>query len=220
MPEAEAPGHVGRVNEIEPQEFIDRVHRRSLGRGGRGRRQLGLERVARHRRAFEHQARVLGQQRELFGQRGGDGGRDADAGQRDLGRPSDRSGALERPGELLQVEGVAAALLVKDGCARRRRTASPRNSSSLNEASERRARSGSAPPRGAPARARPRAAPAVWRGRSATAMSTAAAGGRRSSAPSSSTDAESAQWRSSSTSTSGAGAASRLRSSRTARWLR
>ena len=43
----------------------------------------------------------------------------------------------------------------------------------------------------------------VWRGRSATAVSTAAAGGRRSSAPRSSTDAGSAQWKSSSTSTSG-----------------
>ena len=51
-------------------------------------------------------------------------------------------------------------------------------------------------------------------------MSTAAAGGRRSNAPSSSTDAESAQWKSSSTSTSGFVAASCSSSACTARWLR
>ena len=60
----------------------------------------------------------------------------------------------------------------------------------------------------------------VWRGRTAKAISTAVAGGRRRSAPSSSTEAESAQWMSSSTSTSGVGVPSRSRSARTARWLR
>ena len=72
MPKAEAPGHVGRAHEIEPQELVDRVHRRGLGHRGRGRRQLGLERIARDRRSFEHEARGVRQQRELLAERRGD----------------------------------------------------------------------------------------------------------------------------------------------------
>ena len=54
--EAEASGHVGGANQIELQELVDRVHRRRLRCGGRGGRQLGLERIARHRRSFEHES--------------------------------------------------------------------------------------------------------------------------------------------------------------------
>ena len=60
----------------------------------------------------------------------------------------------------------------------------------------------------------------VWCGRTPSAMSTGEAGGRRSSDPRSSTDAESAHWTSSSTRTSGLGSASHPRSSHAARWLR
>ena len=52
------------------------------------------------------------------------------------------------------------------------------------------------------------------------AMSTGAAGGRRSNAPSNSIDAESAQWKSSSMSTSGLVFARSSKSARTARCVR
>ena len=81
MSEAKAAGHVGGANEIELQELVDGVHRRRLRHGGRGRRQFGLEWIARHRRSFEHEASAVGQQRELFAQRGGDRGWDLEAGQ-------------------------------------------------------------------------------------------------------------------------------------------
>ncbi len=72
VPEAKPPWHVRLADEIELQELVDGVHRRLLGRGRRGRGQLGLEGVTRHRGAIQHQARRLGQQCELLGQRGGD----------------------------------------------------------------------------------------------------------------------------------------------------
>ena len=54
--EAEPSGHVGRPNQIDAQELVDCVHRRSLGCGGGSSRQFGLERIAGHRRSFEHEA--------------------------------------------------------------------------------------------------------------------------------------------------------------------
>ena len=68
--------------------------------------------------------------------------------------------AVERPRELLEVEGVAAALLVERRPRRRASTASPSSCASLLGRRARRARGGSACPRGARARARPPGAPA------------------------------------------------------------
>ncbi len=81
VPEAEAPGHVGAAHEIKLQEFVDCVRRRRLRRGGRGRRQLGLEGIARHRGSFEDEASAVRQQPELLAQRGGDRRWDIEAGQ-------------------------------------------------------------------------------------------------------------------------------------------
>ena len=58
MAEPEAPRDVGDADEVELQELVDGVHRRSLGHVRRGGGQLGLERIARHRGSFEHQAAV------------------------------------------------------------------------------------------------------------------------------------------------------------------
>ncbi len=117
VPEAEASRHVGGANEIELQELVDRVHRRRLGRRGRGRRQLGLERIARHRRSFEHEAcrrptaaRALRSARRR--RRTGPRWPVSEISGAGVAPPC----ALERPGELLEVERVAAALLVEDGC--------------------------------------------------------------------------------------------------------
>ena len=51
--EPEAPRHVGRADEIDVQELVDRVHRRGLGDGGCGSRQVQLEGIAGHRRSLE-----------------------------------------------------------------------------------------------------------------------------------------------------------------------
>ena len=74
MPEAEAPRHVGRADEVETQQLVERIERRGVARGRGRRRELGLERVAGHGRALEHAAARRRQQRELLGQRGGDHG--------------------------------------------------------------------------------------------------------------------------------------------------
>ena len=79
MPEAEAPRHVGGANEIEPQELVDRVHRRRLGR----RRPPPPPARARTDRPPPPRPRGRGARRptaaQLLAQRGGDGGRNADA---------------------------------------------------------------------------------------------------------------------------------------------
>jgi hypothetical protein len=79
--EPEAPGYVGGTDEVEPEELVDCMHPRRLRCGGGRGRQLRLEWIARHRGSFEHEASDVGQQCELFGQRGGDRRRDAEAGQ-------------------------------------------------------------------------------------------------------------------------------------------
>ena len=110
--------------------------------------------------------------------------------------------AVERARELLEVERVAAALRVERVC-RRAVDRLAEQLARLARASARRARAASSAP---PRCARSSAAASrsgTWRGRTASAISTGAAGGRRSSAPSSSSEPESAQCRSSSTSTSG-----------------
>jgi hypothetical protein len=68
--ETEAPGYVGGTDEVKPQELVDRMHPRRLRCGGGRGRQLWLEWIARHRSSFEHEASDVGQQCELFGQRG------------------------------------------------------------------------------------------------------------------------------------------------------
>ena len=113
MPEAKAPRHIGCANEIELQEFVDRVHRRGLGRGRRRRCELRLERVAGDRRSFEHDACSVREQRELLGQCSGNGGRDADRRRHLRNAAPVRARALERARELLEIERVAAALLVQ-----------------------------------------------------------------------------------------------------------
>ncbi len=176
----------------------------SIARGRRG--QLGRERVARHRRALEHAASVIGEQREFLGQRG-----------RHVAREVAR--APERARELLQVERVAAALVV-DGVggafaeqraglvAAQRRELEPVERARAVRAFERRAAAAPAPGAGA-RRARsapgPRAVGAAARRAARASRSRPSAGrrararaaGARPAAPSSSRTAWCARWRSS-----------------------
>src|SRR5205823_8182641 len=54
------------------------------------------------------------EERELLIKRSGDGGRDVDTCQRDLRAAARSTLASGGPGELLEIEGVATALLVED----------------------------------------------------------------------------------------------------------
>ena len=114
MPEAEPPGNVRVANEVQPQQLVEPFDRRLLdGSGGRG-SELGIERVPRDGGAFENEARLAGEQGELLGERRGDSRRHVDACERGVGHCSRGSGGtVGRPRELLEVEGVAAAVLVE-----------------------------------------------------------------------------------------------------------
>ncbi len=115
VPEAEAPGNVCLTDEIQAQQLVDRVDRRRLGgSGGRG-GQLGIEGLSRDGSALEDEARLLGEQSELLGERGSDRSRDVDAGERKLVGRRRRVGMVGRPRELLEVERIAPAVLVEAG---------------------------------------------------------------------------------------------------------
>ena len=198
--EAEAARHVGGPDEAEREQLVDRLHRRRLvdARGGGG--ELGLERVARDRRALAAAVRVgRREQRELLRSSAAATARGhADAAsRRRAGRRCRLAGPAGGPGELLEVERVAAALLVErvreravDVVAEQLARLLAPQRAELEPVSR--------PPR---SRALERAGEALGscRGRAASASSTGADGRRRSSAPSSSIDAGSAQCTSSST---------------------
>jgi hypothetical protein len=115
MPKAKASGHVGCAKEIDFQQLVDGLHHRRLGHPGRGRGELRLERIARHRRSFQQKTFGVGELRELLCECRSDGRRNPDGSQRRLvvqGQCSTCS--VERPGELLKIEGVASALRVED----------------------------------------------------------------------------------------------------------
>ncbi len=115
MAEAEATGHVGASDEVEPQERVDCVHHGGLGDLCRGRCQLELEGIARDCRSFQHEAARAREYRELLGDRRGNGRRNIEVGRRRLFVNGGRTfRAIEGPGELLEIEGVAAALLVQE----------------------------------------------------------------------------------------------------------
>ncbi len=114
--EAKTAGHVGVAHKVALEELVERVHGRRLraARGGGG--ELGLERVTRHGRTLQDPASRIREQRELLGQRGGHGPRHLDPGHRDpAGGRRSIPGATRRTGELLEIEGVAAGLLVERG---------------------------------------------------------------------------------------------------------
>src|SRR5204862_4505253 len=75
----------------------------------------GLEGVAGHRRSFEYPVRIVGQESELLAERGGDGGRNVDAAERDPGCVPGPAVTPERPRKLLEIERIAAALLIENG---------------------------------------------------------------------------------------------------------
>ena len=92
--ETEAPRYVGLAHEAELQQLVEGLDCTCLGCRGGGRRELWLERVARDRRSFQHQTRLLRQQAELLCQRGGDRGRDVDVAEPELSTRACRLPAL------------------------------------------------------------------------------------------------------------------------------
>jgi hypothetical protein len=113
MPEPESPRHLRLPDEIELQELVDGVHRRRLGRRSRHGSQLGLERIARHRCAFEHQARRPREHRELLGQRSGDRGRHLDDLGQLHGAGAGHGREIQRSRQLLEKEWIATTCFVE-----------------------------------------------------------------------------------------------------------
>ena len=112
MAEAEPSRDVGRAEEIDPEQPVECLHDGRLGQRGRRRRELRLERVTGHRRPFEHAETLrAGQQGELFRKSRGDARRNPDPGQRHL---VVHCRCPASAGKLLEIEGVATALGIKD----------------------------------------------------------------------------------------------------------
>ena len=111
MAEAEPSRDVGRAEEIDPEQLVERLHDGRLGQRGRRRRELRLERVTGHRRPFEHETLRVGQQGELFRKSRGDARRNHDPGQRHL---VVHCRCPTCAGKLLEIEGVATALGIED----------------------------------------------------------------------------------------------------------
>ena len=115
MPEPEAPRNVRLADEIQAQQLVERVDRcRVGGSSGRG-RQLRVEGVSRDCGALEDEACGLGEQSELLGERGGDRSWDVDTCERRLVGRCRTVGTVGRPCELLEVEGIPAAVFVEAG---------------------------------------------------------------------------------------------------------
>jgi hypothetical protein len=68
VPEAEAARNVGDAKEVESQQLVDGVHRRSLRRRSRCRGKLRFEWITGHGSSFEDTAPALGQEGQLFAQ--------------------------------------------------------------------------------------------------------------------------------------------------------
>jgi hypothetical protein len=115
VPEAEASGHLGLANEVDPQQLVQSLEHRRLGdRSGSGRK-LGLERVSGYGCPLQHQACAVRQENELLRQRRGNRGRHVEIRGPELGNVC-RALESERSSELLEIERVAAAFLVETCC--------------------------------------------------------------------------------------------------------
>ena len=110
----EPPRHLRAADEVEQQELVDRFHRGSLRCCGSCGGQLGLEGVARNRRSFEHAARIVREQAELLVERSCDGRWNFDAAERDAACSVAVAVTGERTHKLLEIERIAAALVVEN----------------------------------------------------------------------------------------------------------
>ena len=218
MAEAEAPRDVGRAHEAELEQHVERLHGRGVVRAGRRGGEVGLERVAGDGRAAQHPAGVGGQERELLGDRCDHRARYADGLEIPLAGHRPRGRAL-RAGELLEVERVAARLLVEhvgplasDLVAEERARRVAREAAQLAAG---RGRHGGRPAR-APSRGARAAGAGGWPSRPGRRRRAGCAGARPAAPP----RRRPPSGRRRARSTSGRPTASRSSSSRTARWAR
>jgi hypothetical protein len=109
MAEDEAPRHRRRAQQLVGQQRVERGEGVGLRQLGDRARHVGLERLAGDRRRLEQRALGRRQVRQLLGQRGRHRRRDAGR-RRALVEHGLELALLLGPDELLQVEGVAAAV--------------------------------------------------------------------------------------------------------------
>ena len=100
------------ADEVAPEQLVERLHRRGLGQRGSGRCQVRLEWVAGHGGSLQHPASAAREQRELLRQGRHNRGWDLHARERDAGGVRTLGLAPRCARQLLEVERVAAALLV------------------------------------------------------------------------------------------------------------
>ena len=114
MAEDEPARHLRRAHEIEREERVERAEPlRRLELGDR-RREIGLERLSRHGCRLEQRALARGERCELLGERCRDGRRHTGYGEPAvaIAEHRRRASVTRGPGELLEVERVAAAMTV------------------------------------------------------------------------------------------------------------
>ena len=117
MPEAKAAGHVGLANQVEAQQLVHGIECRRLVDRRCSRRELRVERIAGDGCAPEQRGarrREGARARRRARPRRAAVPADLPAS-RPACAPCDMDRALGRPGELLEIEGVAAAVLVQGG---------------------------------------------------------------------------------------------------------
>ena len=119
VPEAEPAGHLGASDDTDGRQLIDRGEGDGLhdSRGDTG--ELRLERIAHHGCSLQQQMCAVAEQGQLVGKRGGHRRGYAEVRGDSAGRRRRRGLALQGSGELLEVERVAAALVVQGGRGRR-----------------------------------------------------------------------------------------------------
>ena len=108
--EDEPPRHLGRADELEREQLVERREAVALVALGDRRDQLGLERLARHRGRLQESPRAVGELLELLGERRGHRARNV------LLHPCDggmRRGGAAAARKLLEVEGITAGLPVQ-----------------------------------------------------------------------------------------------------------
>ena len=115
MPEAQAPRHVRRADQVARKQHVERVERYACGLLPDRDREVELERLPDERAGLEQRARLRGKAAELDRQRSDHGAWHCDVVM--SGLAAVHTPALTGPRELLEVEGVPAADRPEPACA-------------------------------------------------------------------------------------------------------
>ena len=105
--------HVGVSDELDTRELVHRLQHIGLAHPGGCAREIDLERIARHRGALEHTASRRREKRQFLGQRGGHHRGYLHSREGHLAASSSGHRVRRTPGQLFEVERIAAGLLIE-----------------------------------------------------------------------------------------------------------